>query len=127
MTDLSRLPAATDDNQLGAHLCRLWDEQRAVGMISGKWSPEVGRFVTLEEWIKTKGNSVNSVTISKIFATVDVYDLLHIIRLANVAADNATDADTQAYARLWHDVKEVTGWCDEELAEKVVGSAEVQP
>lgn len=30
MTDLSTLSAATGDNQLGAHLCRLWDEQRAA-------------------------------------------------------------------------------------------------
>lgn len=50
MTDLSHLPAATDDNQLGAHLCRLWDEQRASGMVSGKWSPTLGLFVTLAEW-----------------------------------------------------------------------------
>lgn len=54
MTDLSTLSAATDNNQLGAHLCRLWDEQRAAGMISGKWAPELGRFVTLEEWQKRK-------------------------------------------------------------------------
>lgn len=54
MTDLSTLSAATDDNQLGAHLCRLWDEQRAAGMVSGKWVAELGRFVTLEEWQKRK-------------------------------------------------------------------------
>lgn len=50
MTDLSTLSAATDNNQLGAHLCRLWDEQRAAGMVSGKWCAALGRFVTLEEW-----------------------------------------------------------------------------
>lgn len=50
MTDLSTLPAATDNNQLGAHLRRLWDEQVAAGMVSGKWCAAVDRFVTLEEW-----------------------------------------------------------------------------
>lgn len=50
MTDLSTLSATTDDNQLGAHLCRTWDEQRAAGMVSGKWCAERGRFVTLVEW-----------------------------------------------------------------------------
>lgn len=50
MTDLSILSAATDDNQLGARLCRLWDEQCAAGMVSGKWWPPLGRFVTLVEW-----------------------------------------------------------------------------
>jgi hypothetical protein len=52
--DLSTLPADTDDNQLGAYLCRLWDEQRASGMVSGKWAPELGRFGTLDEWQKRK-------------------------------------------------------------------------
>ena len=52
MTDLSTLPAATDDNQLGAHLCRMWDEQRASGMVSGKWSPTFGRFVALADWVE---------------------------------------------------------------------------
>lgn len=52
MTNLSHLPAATDNNQLGAHLCRLWDEQRAAGMTHGKWCAELGRFVTLEEWME---------------------------------------------------------------------------
>ena len=53
MTDLSTLPATTDNNQLGAHLCRLWDEQRAA-LGSGKWVSTLGRFVTLEEWQKRK-------------------------------------------------------------------------
>jgi hypothetical protein len=48
--DLSTLPSATDDNQLGAYLCRLWDEQRAGGFRAGKWCAELGRFVTLAEW-----------------------------------------------------------------------------
>ncbi len=50
MTDLSTLSAATDNNQIGAHLRATWDEQRAAGMVSGKWAAELGRFVTLEEW-----------------------------------------------------------------------------
>ena len=50
MTNLATLPAATDDNQLGAHLCRQWDKQRAGGMSHGKWCAGLGRFVTLEEW-----------------------------------------------------------------------------
>lgn len=50
MIDLLTLSDATDNNQLGAHLCRMWDKQRASGMISGKWLSEMWRFVTLEEW-----------------------------------------------------------------------------
>lgn len=50
MTDLSILSAATDDNQLGARLCRLWDEQRAAGFRAGKWWPPLERFMTLAEW-----------------------------------------------------------------------------
>lgn len=52
MTDPSTLPAATDDNQLGAHLCQQWDKQRAAGMTHGKWCVELGRFVTLMEITK---------------------------------------------------------------------------
>lgn len=52
--DLSTLPSTPNDNQLGAHLCQMWDEQRANGMVSGQWSPKSGRFVTLEEWVKMK-------------------------------------------------------------------------
>jgi hypothetical protein len=58
MTDLSTLPAATDDNQLGAHLCRLWDEQRAGGMVSGKWASTFGRFVSLAEWEQRDSKAV---------------------------------------------------------------------
>lgn len=54
MTDLSTLPTATDNNQLGAHLCGMWDEQRAAGFRAGKWSPSLGRFVTLAEWEQRK-------------------------------------------------------------------------
>lgn len=54
MTDLLTLSDAIDNNQLGAHLCAKWDEQRAAGMVSGKWVPELGRFVTLDEWQKRK-------------------------------------------------------------------------
>jgi hypothetical protein len=58
MTDLSTLSAATDDNQLGAHLCRLWNEQCAAGMVSGKWAPELGRFVSLAEWEQRDSKAV---------------------------------------------------------------------
>ena len=51
MTDLSTLPAATDNNQLGAHLCQLWDAQKAE-LGSGKWSPTLRRFVMLAKWVE---------------------------------------------------------------------------
>lgn len=50
MTNPATLPAATDDNQLGAHLCQQWDKQRDDGMSHGKWVAELGRFVTLDGW-----------------------------------------------------------------------------
>lgn len=51
MIDLATLPAATDTNQLGTHLCRLWDAQKAE-LGSGKWAPTLGRFVTLANWVE---------------------------------------------------------------------------
>lgn len=57
-----------------------------------------------------------------IFVTINVYDLLPVLRLANMAADNATDVDKSAYAQIWSDIKEATGWEDEELAENIVDS-----
>lgn len=68
------------------------------------------------------------VDLDAIFATINVYDLLPILRLANVAADSATDTDKAAYARIWSDIKDATGWDDELLAEGIVDSnAEAQP
>lgn len=55
MTNPATLPAATDDNQLGAHLCQQWDKQRGAGMSHGKWRAELGRFVTLDGWTRLEG------------------------------------------------------------------------
>jgi len=57
-----------------------------------------------------------------IFATINVYDLLPILRLANVAADSATAADKEAWSTIWNDIKGATGWEDEELAENIIES-----
>lgn len=60
MTNLATLPAATDDNQLGARLCQQWDKQRNAGMTHGKWVAGLGRFVTLEEWMRLeRGKTCN--------------------------------------------------------------------
>lgn len=52
MTDPSTLSAATDNNQIGAHLRATWDEQRSAGFRAGKWWWPLGRFVTLAEWVE---------------------------------------------------------------------------
>ena len=57
-----------------------------------------------------------------IFATITVYDLLPILRLANIAADSATETDKACYATVWSDMKEATGWDDLELAENIIDS-----
>jgi hypothetical protein len=61
--------------------------------------------------------------LNEVFATINVYNLLPILRLANVAADSATEADKAAYAKVWSDLKDATGWDDEELAESIVESS----
>lgn len=61
MTDLSTLSAATDNNQLGTHLCRMWDAQKAE-LGSGKWAPTLGRFVSLAEWQKMEEKASGNIS-----------------------------------------------------------------